>query len=198
MSLAPSSLWSRRHLLRWTAATALAGLWPTRARAHEAAGPLPRPAPAPSLWLAGEDGDTFELRQALRGHVTAVQLVFTRCTATCPLQGALFGSVSKRLPVAEAQLLSLSIDPEDDTPADLRAWRNRYAPATRAWRAAAPAPHDLDRLLSFLRGRAPGADRHTAQVHIFDRAARLVYRTADLPTGQAVVDALAAVAARSG
>ena len=135
------------------------------------------------------------MRQQLLGKTTAVQLMFSSCTATCPIQGALFASVSRRVRDSQVQLLSLSIDPTTDTPLVLRTWLTRFsAPAT--WRAAAPPADDLDRLLDFFRGRAAGADRHTAQVYLFDRQARLVFRTADMPTARHVADVLGEVVKR--
>jgi hypothetical protein len=60
-------------------------------------------------------------------------------------------------------LLSLSVDPLGDSPQAVRAWRDRFG-AHANWQAAVPRIEDVDRLLDFVRGRAVGADRHTAQV----------------------------------
>ncbi len=163
---------------------------------HEPFGPVTPPVAAPPLVVARDDGAAVELPRLLRGRTTAVQLVFTRCTATCPIQAALFAGVARRLRRPDAQLLSLSIDPAHDRPAALRAWLARFAAPAR-WRAAAPREEDVDRLLDFFRGRATGADRHTARVYLFDREARLVFRTAELPTAAHVVDAMDEVARRA-
>jgi hypothetical protein len=48
------------------------------------------------------------------------------------------------------------------------------------WTAALPRVQDVDRLLDTLRGRAAGVDRHTAQAFVFDRQARLVFRSEDM------------------
>jgi protein SCO1 len=53
-----------------------------------------------------------------------------------------------------------------------------------------PRVEDVDRLLDFVRGRAAGADRHTAQVYLFDRQARLAYRTADMPPARFVAETM--------
>jgi protein SCO1/2 len=112
--------------------------------------------------------------------------MFTTCSATCPIQGALFGALAPLLAAQrEMQLLSLSIDPLGDSPAALRAWRERFGVHAN-WQGAVPRVGDVDRLFDFVRGRAQGVDRHTAQIYLFDRQARLAYRTADMPSARFV------------
>jgi protein SCO1 len=150
--------------------------------AHEPFGALRPPQPALRLSATADDGRRFELSARLNGQITALQLMFTGCSATCPIQGALFGALAPLVAGRrEMRLLSLSIDPLGDSPAALRRWRERFGAAHNHWQAAAPRVEDVDRLLDFLRGRALGADRHTAQIYLFDRRARLAYRTADMP-----------------
>jgi protein SCO1/2 len=188
MSQAPRSLQRRRLMVQMVRWGALLNV-PLSAWAHASFGPVNPPQQAPALRLVGDDGVPFDLQQRLRDKVTAVQLMFTGCSATCPIQGALFASVATQLRGAEFQLLSLSIDPLNDEPKALREWMKRFG-AHPAWRAAAPAPGDVDRLLDFLRGRAAGADRHTAQAFLFDRRGQLVFRTAELPTASHIVQQL--------
>lgn len=183
---------TRRAVLVATAA--LHALPAARARTppapHEPFGPVRPPQPAPRLALRTEDGGRTDLGAALRGRISAVQLMFTGCSATCPIQGALFDALAPLVQTdARMQLLSLSIDPLADTPQALRQWRLRFGTHAN-WRAAAPRVEDVDRLLDFLRGRAQGADRHTAQIYLFDREARLAYRTADMPPARFVADTM--------
>lgn len=176
----------RRTLLRALSGLALGGGLAHAEPGHAPFGPISPPLPSPSLWLSADDGRQLELRRYLHGRITAVQLMFTRCTATCPIQGALFGAVARRLRQPDVQLLSLSIDPSNDTPAALRAWLQRFEAPAR-WRAAAPKATEVDRIFDFFRGRASGADRHNTRVHLFDRQARLAFRTADMPPAGQVV-----------
>jgi protein SCO1/2 len=136
-----------------------------------------------------QDGSQADLAARLRNVVTGVQLIFTRCSALCPLQGALFASVARGLRAPTARLLSISIDPENDSPAALREWMARFG-SHDAWSAAAPREGDIEQLLAFLRGKAEGADRHTGKVYVFDRQARLVFRTIELPPPAQVIDVL--------
>ena len=181
----------RREALAWISTLCVSGAAAQPAApAHDSFGPVRPPQSLPPLPLVGDDGRRTDLASHLRGRTTALQLMFTGCSATCPIQGALFGAV---LPLIsnqpETQLLSISIDPLADSPRALKTWLARFG-ATTHWRAATPRVDDVDRLLDLLRGRARGPDRHTAQVYLFDRQARLAYRTADMPPARFVADML--------
>lgn len=188
---APGEL-SRRTAVR-AAAVALAGLGAPRAWGHPgSSGPVTPPLPCPAVPLTLDDGAQIAMPRLLQGRMTAVQLMFTACTATCPLQGALFAAVARKLKDGSGgkrpvQLLSISIDPGTDTPAALRAWVKRFGGQAPSWRAAAPRPEDVDRLFDHFRGRAAGSDRHTTQVHLIDERARLVLRSVPMPTADQVV-----------
>ncbi len=171
---------------------ALAAL-PTLATAHDPFGRVEPARPAPALPLRDAAGRNADLATRLRGHVTAVQLMFTTCSATCPLQGALFGATAPLLRHADAKLLSLSIDPLNDDPKALATWLARFGPSP-AWQAAAPRVADVEPLFELLSGRAAGPDRHSTQVYLFDRRARLVYRTPELPPPRHVAELIETIA----
>ena len=78
------------------------------------------------------------LQTLLKGHITAVQLMFTGCTATCPIQGAIFADAASQLATAgrELRLLSISIDPLGDDAQALTAWLQRYGAQPQRWGAA--------------------------------------------------------------
>ncbi len=192
---------TRRALLGAGAAFSLAAAWPAhraqaqaqgpaqspaQAQGHVEFGPVRPPVAAPALRLTGTDGKPWLLPSALEGRITALQLMFTGCSATCPIQGAAFADAQQKLEhdAADLRLLSVSIDPLGDDRRALAAWLARYGAKPQRWTAALPRAQDVDPLLDFVRGRASGADRHTPQIYLFDRRARLVYRTADLPSGE--------------
>ena len=187
---------SRRNLLGGVLALASTGLGPA-AWAHNSAGTVNPPRPVPRAALTRHDERKIDLAALLRGRVTAMQLMFTGCSAVCPIQGALFAAAEQQLargaPAFGAmQLLSLSIDPLGDDAAALKAWRTKFG-AGGLWSAAVPAMQDLDAVLDFLQGRKAGADRHTAQVYFFNRRAELVLRTVDFPPPREVVRLLQAL-----
>lgn len=162
-------------------------VWPGRAaHAHVDAGPVRPPVPVPPLDIRWQDGSRSTLASRLQGRVSAVQTMFTACSATCPLQGALFAAIEPLLEddggdrQPRFQLLSLSIDPMTDEPAVLAKWLAQFG-AGPAWRAGSPAPDQVDVLFDFLRARSDRLDRHTGQVYLFNGRGELVLRTVDLP-----------------
>lgn len=140
-------------------------------------------------------GASADLAALLSGKTSALQLMFAGCSATCPIQGALFASAQRALKGTPGQLqfVSLSIDALGDTPAALAAWLQRFG-AAPGWWAAVPSPREVDaivqRLSSGGQPRPPGPDPHPGQVYVFDRRARLVYRTPSMPTPAQIVAAL--------
>ena len=194
----PGAQLSRRDLLAAAVGASLLP-WGRAVLAHGSFGPVQPALAAPALSLQRVDGQRVELGALLRGGVTALQLMFTGCSATCPIQGAMFSDVQQRLAQADPRLrlLSVSIDPLGDDPKALRAWLAKFGAAAPRWSAALPQLKDVDRLLDFLRGRAPGVDRHTAQAFVFDRQARLVFRTEDMPSPPELVRLMQAVDARA-
>jgi protein SCO1/2 len=154
-------------------------------------GKIDPPVSVPDLALVRYDGASMKLLPLVNGHATAIQLMFTSCMTTCPIQAAIFAKVQAMLPAMQdrgIQLLSLSIDPEDDTPAALSAWRQRFH-AGPNWIAASPSLADVPRLQDFF-GKGGDSSDHSTQVHIVDRKGNLVWRTFELPTPQEIASVL--------
>lgn len=152
----------------------------------------PRPA-APGFLMTGDDGSRFDFASKLRGRISAVQTIFVGCSGVCPIQGAVFAAITERSAVADLQLLSITVDPLGDSPQALQAWLRRFRAPT-LWRAAVPRMQDVDALIAFLRGAPQRPGTHPAQVYLFDRSARLAYRSADMPGSAQLCSLLAQLA----
>ncbi len=168
------------------------------ADAHNQAGTVNPPRGVPDMKVLTQTAGRTTMRTLLTGKATALQLMFTGCSATCPIQGALFARVQDtlsafgRLPL---QLVSASIDPFGDTPKAMQNWLAKFD-AKSAWTGAIPEAERLDAWLDYLNGRATGIDRHTGQVFFFDERAQLVLRTADFPKPEEVARLLVQLASR--
>lgn len=171
---------------------------------HLPFGPVVPPRAIPSFRIATHTGANADLGSLLRGRTSAVQLMFTGCSATCPIQGALFAqaqglmaSRARSADMAGIQFVSLSIDPLGDPPARLDRWLRGFG-ATANWWAGAPRVNDVERLSDTLgrdgEPRPGGSDPHTGQVFIVDRRGELAFRTAGMPSAETILDALRAVA----
>jgi len=91
---------------------------------------LPRIKPAPDFALTNQDGQRLALKD-LRGKVLAITFIYATCADTCPLLTAKMAGIQDRLGAAfgpEVYFLSITVDPERDTPAVLK----RYAAAHHA------------------------------------------------------------------
>lgn len=186
----------RRQLMRGLAVGLAGSAFGGLVHAHQVAGRLDPPLPPPALPVRWHDGSQRPLADVLQGRVTALQMMFTTCTATCPIQGALFASLRDRLGLAQpdAQLISLSLEPLVDTPKALGEWLKRHGQgqgqARARWLAGSPDIRSLTAWVDFLKSAQPGPDRHTGQVYLFDRRGRLALRTVDFPASEQVLGML--------
>lgn len=82
--------------------------------------------PAPAFTLTNRDGRTVRL-QDLAGHPWIADFIFTRCPASCPLMTARMARLNRELPDDLAvRLVSISVDPEHDTPEVLQRYAQSY------------------------------------------------------------------------
>jgi protein SCO1/2 len=94
--------------------------------------------PAPPLDLTDENGQPFG-QDRLAGRVALVDFIYTSCADVCPILTATFRSIQERL-VAEKllptkmMLLSITVDPERDTPAVLRQYGLNVGADTEGWK----------------------------------------------------------------
>ena len=85
--------------------------------------------------LTDERGQPFG-EAALRGHVTLVSFIFTRCDTICPITTMKMAKLQdKTFDVgAKIKLASFSVDPGYDTPARLTEFARRYQADPARWR----------------------------------------------------------------
>ena len=85
--------------------------------------------------LVDERGQAFP-DAALRGHVTVVSFLFTRCDTICPVTTMKMTALQeKTFDVGDrVKLVSFSVDPTYDTPARLTAYAERYRADPTRWR----------------------------------------------------------------
>ena len=100
---------------------------------HEARQALSRATAAyaiPDVMLVDQSGQKVSLRALLDGgEPVLVNFIFTSCTAICPVMSGTFAQVQKDLgaDAGKVRMVSISIDPEHDTPAELSRYAGRFA-----------------------------------------------------------------------
>src|SRR2546421_1799303 len=84
----------------------------------------------PNVPLVNQDGKVVRFYDDLiKGKSVAVNLVYTRCTASCPLETAKLAQVQRLLGDRVGKdifFYSISIDPGHDTPAVLKAYSEKF------------------------------------------------------------------------
>ncbi len=116
---------------RARAATAQLGtsLAPSQAAREHLQVLRPRIEPVPAVALLTMQGETRSLDAALSSTVPLVlNFVFTTCSSTCSLQTAVLTQVQRKLLASgrKLQLASITIDPDNDTPEQLRRFAQRF------------------------------------------------------------------------
>lgn len=167
------------------------------AMGHDSFGPVKPSLMVPNTAVRWNDGTERGLAGVLSSHVTAVQWIFTTCRSTCPMQGAIFQRIQKLMPDhgnRGIQLLTLSVDPENDSPKALSEWLKRFH-AAQGWLAGSPDLDNLERVRTFFSQSEKPVDNHSTQVFLVDRKGALIWRTDDLPEPAKVATMLEKIAA---
>src|SRR6202047_4723539 len=140
-------------------AAALMASFALRAAADEAADPHAghQPSPAatvvrstanysvPPIKLVRDDGKSVSLADELNdGRPVVLNFIYTTCAGICPLASHIFSQLQYKLGADRdgVHLVSISIDPEEDTPARMREYAQRYgagASLQRSPRTGAPS-----------------------------------------------------------
>jgi protein SCO1/2 len=87
----------------------------------------------PALKVTRADGKRLALADAIDdGRPVLLNFIYTSCTAICPITSQVFLELRERLSTAQrdaVNMISISIDPEQDTPARLTDYAKRYGSA---------------------------------------------------------------------
>jgi len=89
----------------------------------------------PAIKMVRDDGTRVSLDTELNdGRPVVLNFIYTSCTTICPLSSQEFSQLQQRLGADrdKVHLVSISIDPEEDTPARLRSYA-RHFHAGKEW-----------------------------------------------------------------
>jgi protein SCO1/2 len=122
----------------------------------------------------GRESGTAELR----GKVVAIDFIYTRCPLpdVCPRLAANFAALQRRFPQAmgrDLMLLSVTVDPEFDTPAVLADYARRWAADSRGWRFLTGDVAKLAAQLGEVYWSDEGSIGHNSTTSIIGRDGRL-------------------------
>jgi protein SCO1/2 len=145
--------------------------------------PLPKPVDKiaigetmPDFTLTDQAGRAVELA-GFRGQVVALDFIYTRCPLpdVCPRLSANFARLQKRFP-GKIVLLSITLDPEYDTPAVLADYAHRWNADPRSWLFLTGSPDEVQKVaghFGVVYWPEDNAITHTSATAVIDRGGRL-------------------------
>lgn len=83
----------------------------------------------PDVVLVNHDNEPIRLIEYLETDKPVIlEFIYTACTTVCPIMMVKFSNLQRRLEpdTEQALMVSISIDPENDTPEVLTSYRNKY------------------------------------------------------------------------
>jgi protein SCO1/2 len=128
----------------------------------------------PDVVLVNQDGAKVRLQSLVgSGKPVVLDFIYGTCTTICPVLSAGYTSLQSKLgaDTRKMQLISISIDPEHDTPKVMKGYLKQYR-AKPGWDFLTGSREDIDRVMrafdsyvsdkmyhkqvTFIRGQGPG------------------------------------------
>jgi protein SCO1/2 len=138
--------------------------------------------------LRDQEGRELEAEQ-LAGKLVVLSFMFTSCPRICPEQTRALAEVRRGLSrdvLARVQFLSISIDPENDTPERLKSFAKTNGADVAGWSFVVGTPEATRSLSSRLsvfdpRTASPRPGDHGTALYLFDDRGQLRQRYAGSP-----------------
>ena len=135
----------------------------------------------PAISLIDQHGRVQNLRGPMtRGRVVVITFTFTTCESICPMGSAVMAELEDAAPLPDLRLLSITIDPAQDTPARMARAAEEFG-AGEDWLWLTGAPADIDRLLEAVGATAGDITLHDPIFLVGDPDAGRFHRTLTLP-----------------
>jgi protein SCO1 len=135
------------HPVFWTCVlAAILALPIVRKAVGPSAPPLPVLGSVPAFHFTDQNGAPFG-PETLHGKAWVADFIFTRCPTVCPLMTERLAAVEPRLG-QKVDLVSLSVDPDYDTPERLRAFAKEHGAATPRWHFLTGDSKDVQRAVT--------------------------------------------------
>jgi protein SCO1/2 len=131
--------------------------------------------PAPKFVFMDQEGRTFHA-QSLQGKVALVTFIFTTCVDICPLLTAKFASIQRTLKTKGRDnffFVSITTDPDVDTPQVLKSYAHRFEADFRSWAFLTGKRNELSKVWEAfgvkVKKLGKGQVQHTGLTTLIDR-----------------------------
>jgi len=104
----------------------------------------------PDVSLIDQHGKTISLA-SLKGKPVLIDFIYTSCASTCPVLTAKIAAVARELGPAlgaNVTIVSITLDPEHDGPAQLAAYAKSQTADNNGWLFLTGKPADIDQVLA--------------------------------------------------
>jgi cytochrome oxidase Cu insertion factor (SCO1/SenC/PrrC family) len=150
-------------------------------------------APPPDIALTDETGRAVHFyADVAKDKTVAVNFIFTSCSTICQPMSGTFAKAETLLGKRNARLVSVSIDPETDTPKKLADWKKRFRGGA-SWTLLTGPQEEVEKLQKALGVFTPDRINHTPMVVVFNETSGKTTRVNGLTSPQAIIDAIDSV-----
>ena len=136
---------------------------------------LPEYGTVPPFAMTDSEGRTFD-GQTLLGKVWIADVIYTNCPAECPRMTAQMHRIEQQVKGAgDVRLVSISVDPEHDTPAVLNDFAHRFGGPTRQWIFLTGTPETIHLIAyqTFHVGDVIGKIEHSTKFLLVDKRGQI-------------------------
>ena len=163
-------------IARWLVAAALAfAALAAGAHGTKAKGRLPTVGAAPEFALTNQDGQRVTLSH-FAGTVRAVTFIYATCKDTCPTLTAKMALMQQKLGAdfgKRVRFVSISVEPEIDTPVVLKAYAEKFGADPAGWSFLTGNPEEIQDVVrkygAFAKRLKPGDVDHLFLTSLIDR-----------------------------
>jgi len=104
----------------------------------------------PDVSLLDQHGSAVSLA-SLKGKPVLIDFIYTSCTATCPMLTAKMAAIAHELGPAlgaDVRIVSITLDPEHDSPAQLEEYAKDHGAPGTGWIFLTGPPTQIDKVLA--------------------------------------------------
>jgi protein SCO1 len=154
---------------RWTVSLVALGLVGCTAHAN-----LPSLGAVSDFTLTDQTGASFKSK-SLVGHVWVANFMFTNCPGPCPRMSSQMHEVQTALAGQDAKLVSMTVDPDRDTPETLAKYAAFYSATPGVWYFLTGPRENLNHLGQdvFKLNAVDGSFDHSTRFVLVDRKSQI-------------------------